>query len=182
MSQPTQTIRNFIVWFDLETTGRSPSNCQTTEWCARCGKREFSLLVKPSIPIPADVVDINGITDEMVKNASNFGEVFDAFIAWLPVSSNPVRYYLAAHNCYQFDELVIRAEAQRHKRTLPANITFLDTLPAIRAAIPGLPSYSLCKLTYVDSSHRAMGDVNALQKYCMEHKDVLKHLFARVST
>ena len=69
-----------ICFFDLETTGVNVSNDRIVEISVvkiNIDKTEDSKtwLINPTIPIPAKVSVIHGITDEMVKDKPNFSEL-----------------------------------------------------------------------------------------------------------
>ena len=69
------TLLSDYILFDLETTGLSTENDQVVEISALkiTGGEitdEFSTLVNPGIHIPYQASSINGITDDMVKEAS----------------------------------------------------------------------------------------------------------------
>lgn len=54
------------------------------DWWGSGGKASIvNTLVKPTIPIPEDAIAIHGITDEMVKDAPNFCEVYPQIVAAL---------------------------------------------------------------------------------------------------
>lgn len=62
--------------FDLETTGINPNRDAIIEISAikvigNNAAEEFSTLVNPGRPIPKGATAVNGITDEMVADATN---------------------------------------------------------------------------------------------------------------
>lgn len=76
------------VALDLETTGFYPNSCAITEIGAvRVRDRRivdrFQRLVNPLRPIPAAVVKLTGITDDMVAGLDPIDQVLPEFIAWL---------------------------------------------------------------------------------------------------
>ena len=63
-----------VIFFDLETTGFSSKNDKIIEIGAvkiREGKviDRFSEFVNPEINIPYKIIELTGITDDMVKNS-----------------------------------------------------------------------------------------------------------------
>ena len=77
-------LEDDVVVIDTETTGLDFKSCELIEVAAaRLRGREIvdtlDLFVKPSSPIPAEIVAITGITDEMVADADNAVEVTRAF-------------------------------------------------------------------------------------------------------
>ncbi|NEG56209.1 3'-5' exonuclease [Bifidobacterium platyrrhinorum] len=76
------------VALDLETTGFYPNSCAITEIGAvRVRDRRivdrFQRLVNPLKPIPAAVVRLTGITDDMVAGLDPIDQVLPEFVAWL---------------------------------------------------------------------------------------------------
>lgn len=87
---------NFVV-FDLETTGLNFNNCKIIEIGAvkvEKGKitQTFSTFVNPQCHIPEDATKKNNITDDMVKDAPTFEQVFPDFFKFIEGST------LVAHN------------------------------------------------------------------------------------
>ncbi len=69
---------------DLETTGLDPRNCEIIELGAAryengSLKEKFSQLVKPSAPIPEEIIRLTGIDNDMVKAAPSIDSVFEDF-------------------------------------------------------------------------------------------------------
>ena len=67
--------------FDLETTGLDPNNDRIIEISAcRFVKGEFSeeftTLINPEISIPKNIISLTGITNNMVKNALKYTEMY----------------------------------------------------------------------------------------------------------
>ena len=69
-----------FVFFDIETTGLSPLNCEITEIGAvrmKSGKLidEFNMLVNPGVHIPENITELTGISDETIADAPPISEV-----------------------------------------------------------------------------------------------------------
>lgn len=113
--------------------------------------------IKPSIPIPADITVITGITSQMVKDAPSWDEIEEELSAHLQGQ------LLLAHN-YRFDKSHIESQLGR---TL-AN-PWLDTHDIAKLFLPRLTSYKLMSLAdhlqVNDSSHhRALNDAEVCAK------------------
>lgn len=128
------------VAFDLETTG---INSKTNE-ILEIGAVKFSrfeqvdsyvTLVNPGCSIPLDAQMVNGISDEMVKDAQGVHEAlgpFADFCGDLP---------LVAHNA-RFDFKFMEAAVKKHKGKAPTGV-ILDSFNLAKRVIRGLPNYKL---------------------------------------
>ena len=128
-----------FVCFDLETTGLYPGNDAITEIGAvllKNGQVEdrFQTFVDPKRPIPAEIVRLTGITDQMVQGAPELREAMDQFLAF--AGGRP----LVAHNA-SFD-LSFVAEACRRLQ-YSFSPTSLDTLVLARNLLPQLTKHKL---------------------------------------
>ena len=109
----------FIV-FDLETTGLSPISDEIIEIGAvklQNGKivDTFSEFVNPGRPIPANIVELTGITDAMVESAPDITQILPRFLEF---SQDGV---MVAHNA-SFDMSFLREACRRQhfpNRCLP---------------------------------------------------------------
>ncbi len=133
-----------FICFDLETTGLSAQKDRITEIGAvriRGGEvtEHFDTFVDPEMPIPQKVVELTGITDEMVKDAPSEAEALEAFLAFCG-GENVV---LVAHNA-GFDISFLRAAAQRADR--PFDRTYIDSVPICRSLLKDIKN---CKLDTV---------------------------------
>ena len=72
-----ESKEDYVV-LDTETTGLS-SNSEAIQIavCDLNGTELFNSLVKPTIPISASAINIHGITDDVVKSAPTFEQVYD---------------------------------------------------------------------------------------------------------
>ena len=128
------------VCFDLETTGLDAQKDVITEIGAvvlKDGKvtdEVFSTFVDPQRPIPFEVTQLTGITDDMVKGAPSQAEAIRAFLKF--VNGRP----LAAHNA-GFDVGFISEGCRRMGERL--DVTALDTLPLAQALLPNLSKHKL---------------------------------------
>lgn len=155
-----ETFRDYTT-IDLETTGKDPGTCHVVEIAAVRVRRgqpveEFTSLVKPPVPIPADATRTHGITDAEVAGAPTFDEVWPKLRAFC---GNDV---VVAHNGYHFDFRVLK----RLARSLKGLGTF-DTLPLARELVPASRKLEDLARAYsvdVGRSHRALDDARALAK------------------
>jgi DNA polymerase-3 subunit epsilon len=125
---------SFVV-LDLETTGTSASGSRITEVGAvrvRGGEvvDEFSTLVDPRTPIPANITLLTGITQSMVAAAPPMEEVLPRLLAFLDAEPDTV---LVAHNA-PFDTGFLKAACERHGRDWPG-YPVVDTLRLARAVL-----------------------------------------------
>ena len=146
------------VVFDIETTGLSARSCRITEIGAVRIKGgqvldQFNTFVNPEEPIPADIVKLTGITDDMVRNAPSEREALEAFFAFLGNGERDKPLLLIAHNA-DFDTGFIRAAADRVG--LPFPNPYLDTLSLARFLLPNLKNHKLDTV----AEHYALGDFN----------------------
>ncbi len=128
----------FVV-FDYETTGFSPINERITEIGAVLIKNgeivdTFSSLVNPHKSIPQRVVEVTGITDEMVKDAPDEQEIFPKFLEFCG------NRLMVAHNA-PFDISFTKAAADR--LSLSFHNPYFDTVPMARALLPDIKNHKL---------------------------------------
>jgi DNA polymerase III subunit alpha, Gram-positive type len=150
-----------IVTLDTETTGLQPGFHQLVEVGAIKFRGdeildEFQALINPERDIPEEVIQIHGITSDMVQDAPHASEVVPAFIEFLGDAP------MVAHNA-PFDEAFVSFNLQSIGAEQPANPIY-DTLILTRKLFPELRSHSLANLgTYLDiedlPAHRAIADV-----------------------
>ncbi|MBQ8496865.1 MAG: PolC-type DNA polymerase III [Clostridia bacterium] len=141
----------FVV-FDIETTGLSSLSSKITEIGAVLVKNDevlsvFNTFVNPEMPIPEDIVELTGITDEMVTDAPKTKEAVQKFLDFIGDRM------LVAHNA-SFDISFIRKAAQDHD--LPFNNTYLDTLSMSRFVNPDLKNHKLNTI----ADYFKLGDFN----------------------
>lgn len=161
-------VTDYVV-FDLETTGLSPVTDAIIELSAlkvKNGKvtETFSSLVNPGRPIPYGATAVNGITDEMVKDAPSILKVLDDFLAF---AQNAV---LVGHNIHSFDMKFLSAAAQNQGKTITND--YIDTLYLARKCLPQLAHHRLVDLAEhfrfsTKGAHRALNDCIMNQK-CYE--------------
>lgn len=125
---------------------------------------QYVSLVNPQTPITPFVVGLTGITDEMVKDAPTFEEIYET------VERLTSENIFVAHNA-RFDYGFIKSEFKR------INKTFLRkqicTVNLSRKIIPNHRSFSLGNLCsdlgiQISNRHRALGDTLATVKL-LEH-------------
>ena len=171
----------FIV-LDLETTGASPTTgCAITEIGAiaiRGGEilEEFSSFVNPQVALPEYIVNLTGITDEMLMDAPLINEVFPDFIEFIDRHEH---VHLVAHNA-PFDLGFLKAAAAQLSHTWP-KYEVIDTVKLARRVIERseIENYKLGTLsqffnTKALPNHRALDDVKTTV-------EVLHRLIERLS-
>jgi len=150
-------LKNYVI-VDLETTGLRADTDKIIEIGAikieNGNESIYHSFVNPEIPISERIVEIVGITDEMVKDAPKIGEIIGEFIEFtkdLP---------LLGHNLL-FDFGFLKTAAVQNGYSFQKN--GLDTLDIARKYLPELESRKLdylCEYFGIqdEQHHRAWND------------------------
>ena len=156
-SQDLSFDQEFVA-FDLETTGLSSRTDRIIEIGAVVMKNgqevdRFQTFVDPERKLERKIVDLTGITDEMLVGAPKIEEVLPKFLEFIDGR------VLVAHNS-DFDTGFIRAECQRLGYAY--NFTAADTLILSQNLLPQLGKFKLNlvsnALNLPDFNHHRAGD------------------------
>ena len=133
------TFQDEIVCFDIETTGLDRRKEAITEIGAvvlRNGEvcEHFTTFADPGKPLTPEIINLTGITDEMLKGAPSQEEALRRFVDF--VAGRP----LAAHNA-EFDMGFISDGCAKYG--IPFESTSLDTLILSQNLLPELGKYKL---------------------------------------
>lgn len=145
---------------DLETTGLSPLGNRITEialvrlWGTHVVAKWVSL-VNPCRPIPAHLVRLIGISNEMVAEAPLFADLVSTMQAFIGAST------LIAHNA-PFDKSFFDAELVKAGEK-PLTNDWIDTVALAQRLLPQLPNRKLVTVAAyfgIDCGghHRALAD------------------------
>ena len=180
-NKPGKNLNTYLdtyVLFDLETTGISVYKDKVIEIAAIKVENgfiseEFSSLVNPKIPIPYYATDVNGITDEMVKDSPAFETVLEDFLKFAG------EYVLVGHNIQTFDLKFIYRDSMSYFGAIPGN-DYIDTLQLARIYLPEIKHHSLTNLAkYYNinsaGAHRAMADCKMNQRIFESLKEEIEH-------
>lgn len=153
--------QDYVV-IDIETTGSWSNGDRITEIGAVKVRNhrvvdEWHSLINPQRSIPARIVQLTGITNEMVRSAPLFAEVADPLMDFMRDG------IFVAHNV-SFDYRFIAYEFERIGRRF--SLPKLCTCAGMRRRFPGHKSYGLGKLCEIygislDNHHRALCDARA---------------------
>ena len=170
-----QSLDTTYCVLDLETTGFSPRLEKITEIGVmkyQDGKvvDKFSCFVNPEKSIPPRVVEVTGITDDMVRDAETIDKVFPKLLEFIKDS------VLVAHNA-EFDVGFLRHVAR--ELGYEFDFTYLDTLSLAYELFPEYKTYKLGRIAKnlgikVDVAHRALDDVDTTVKVFKVMLDMLK--------
>ena len=164
----------FVV-FDVETTGLEPHRNRVIEIGAvRVEKgvevARFQTFVGLDGAIPAKIVHLTGITDDMLQGAPKAEEAMERFLAFAEGAA------LVAHNA-PFDTGFIQAELGRLGQTWSP--TVVDTLALSRALQPNSRSHKLQDVAKhlnvkLENHHRAMHDALCTAGVLVKMLDMLQ--------
>lgn len=134
-----QPVDGPIVCFDIETTGLDNRRDAITEIGAVVLENgqitdTFNIFADPGRPLPPEIVQLTGITDQMLEGAPSQAEAIRAFLEF--AAGRP----LAAHNA-EFDMGFIAEGCRRNQ--IPFEATSLDTLILAQNLLPELGKYKL---------------------------------------
>ena len=169
--------RSDYVVFDLETTGLSPEIDEIIEISAikvKKGKVEghFSTLVNPNRRIPAAASQVNGITDEMVKDAPKLKYALESFLSFIG------KEILVGHNIHSFDmKFLNHAMEELYGKNVSND--YIDTLYMARSCLKELSHHRLTDLAAyfhisTEGAHRALNDCMMNQKCYEEMGKLMK--------
>ncbi|WP_055665149.1 DNA polymerase III subunit alpha [Desnuesiella massiliensis] len=160
-----QSIDTTYCVLDLETTGFSPVTEKITEigiMKYKDGKiiDQFSCFVNPEKPIPARVIEVTNITNDMVRDAETIEQVFPKMLEFIKGS------VLVAHNA-GFDVGFLKHNAK--VLGYDFDFTYVDTLTLAQELFPEYKSYKLGRIAKnlgisVEVAHRALDDVDTTVK------------------
>lgn len=141
-----------IALLDVETTGRDASVDRVVEVGIVVGRHgevvaRYNWLINPGISIPAEVVAVHGITDEMVKDKPRFEEVASEIAAALR-GCVP-----SAYNAL-FDRAFMQGEFARAKADTTG-------IPAMARDTEWIDPLVWAREVQSDEKSRALGDVAA---------------------
>lgn len=157
-----QTTDSSFVVFDLETTGLSSEINHITEIGAvkvEHGEitERWSSFVNPGESIPPKIVELTGITDEMVAEAPKIEDILNDFLKFCEGS------VLVAHNANFDVGFIKKATADSG---VPFDFSYIDTLQLARCLYPELANHKLNTLSkhlkiLLENHHRAVDDAKA---------------------
>ncbi len=167
-AEDSRPLSTPIVVLDFETTGLDTRNDRIIEIGAvrlAAGRivDDLSILVNPGMLLKPKIVEITGITDQMLRDQPGITEVMPKLLDF--IGDCPI----AAHNA-DFDYAILQSELRR--QGIEREYTVIDTLAYARKLYPELKSHRLgavCKRLGVSlkNAHRAVHDATATAR-CLQ--------------
>jgi DNA polymerase-3 subunit alpha (Gram-positive type) len=167
---PTTSLHDTpLVLFDTETTGLDSELDRIIEFGALKvvgGKvvDEFWSFVRTDIELTQNIVNLTGITQDMLIGQPDINDVLPKFLKFVRGS------IIVAHNA-EFDMSMLKAAGNR--QGLEIQWPCFCTLKLARKVLQGLPRYNLDTLAEhfklkFEARHRAVGDVKVLNGVLQE--------------
>ena len=170
-----RTLEDTYVVFDIETTGFSSVQDRIIEIGAVKVEHgeitdSYSTFVNPGIPIPFEITNLTGITDEMVMESPNIDLVLPKFLEFVGDAA------LVAHNA-GFDVGFIEQNCKN--LGIARRFTYLDTVALARVLLPTLAKYKLNIVAKalnisLENHHRAVDDAGATAEIFVKFVEMLK--------
>ncbi len=170
-----QSFDDPYVVFDIETTGFSPEKNQIIEIGAvkvehGAITEKFSTFVNPREPIPFEIEQLTGISDQMVLDSPGIETILPQFLEFCQGC------VLVAHNA-SFDVSFISHQAQ--VQGIPFQPTVLDTVALARQLLPNLNRFKLDTVAKalgvsLENHHRAVDDAGATAEIFVKFIEMLK--------
>ena len=175
VNEKGQPLDDTYVVFDLETTGFSPIKDKIIEIGAVKVEHgeitdKFSTFVNPKVPIPFQITQLTGITDQMVIGAPDIETVLPQFLEFIGDAA------LVAHNA-SFDVSFI--EQNCRYQDIQPDFTSVDTVAMARILLPTLSKYKLNVVANalhisLENHHRAVDDAGATAEIFVKFVEMLK--------
>jgi DNA polymerase-3 subunit epsilon len=169
----TQLPENTVV-LDTETTGFDPSEGHRIVEIAATRMRgglptgeTYHVYINPERDVPQAAAEVHGLTTERLQNEPTFGQIVDAFLAFL--GTDP----FIAHNA-PFDLKFLNAELERAGRDTLAADRAHDTVAVARRIFPGAQANldALCRRFKIPltqrEKHSALIDTELLTEVVVE--------------
>lgn len=173
LSLSQEFLNTTFVSVDIETTGTNAFSDLITEIGAVKivnGKitEQWTTLVNPKVKIPDNIVELTGITDEMVADKPSIEEVFPDFLAFCNGAT------IVGQNLIDFDAKFLQAVA--NKMHYKFDHQYEDTLFLAREFLPQLRRHRLNDIAEYFGvefrHHRALSDALATAEVFLELKSM----------
>ena len=170
-----QTLEDTYIVFDIETTGFSSIRDKIIEIGAvKVVNGEivdrFSTFVNPERPIPFEITNLTGITDQMVMEYPPIETILPQFLEFAGGG------VLVAHNA-GFDVGFI--EQNCRNQAIEQKFTYVDTVALARILLPTLSKYKLNIVAKalgisLENHHRAVDDAGATAEIFVKFVEMLR--------
>lgn len=169
-----------ILFYDLETTGFDRKWCSIIEVAAILYNIDehkildtFHEYIRPIKPIPAQITELTGITNEMVANCRTEPEVIKSFFAFAMGTNWDA---ICGHNCKAFDNQFMKTKGEVYNlpwEEMIAGKQIIDTYQLAKqykkdgkiVGTSNLRQPTLAEYYGIDyEAHSAIEDVSALIK------------------
>ncbi|KAJ1527397.1 hypothetical protein ONE63_007380 [Megalurothrips usitatus] len=170
-------VTNYLVYFDLETTGVDLCTCEIVQIAASCEKKSYNVYMMPLHGIPPEASRVNGLKvvgGKLLKHGrpvtvTPHKEAWIGFVKYLKDMGNVT---LVAHCGANFDFHLLAREVKKYglMSELGQLVTgCVDSILIFRNKLPGRASYRQVDLARsygisTDEAHDALGDVQILSK------------------
>ena len=175
VNEKGQSLNGTYVVFDLETTGFSSIKDKIIEIGAVKVENgvitdKFSTFVNPKVPIPFEITNLTGITDDMVMEAPDIETILSQFLEFVGDA------VLVAHNA-SFDVSFIEQNC-RYQDITP-DFTSVDTVAMARILLPTLSKFKLNVVANalhisLENHHRAVDDAGATAEIFVKFVEMLR--------